>query len=214
MSEPAPSPLRLVALPAPRAAGAASSPGGDEAVLVAQARDGAVAAQAELFRRHAPRLLPLLTRLLSSTADAEDALQDSFVTAFADLPKLRDLASFAGWLRRIAVHQAHRRFRRRRLLTALGLERGAAAGGDATLAALAVAEAPPDVCAELARLDGVLARLPAAERAAWMLRYVEGYELLDVADSCGCSLATAKRRIAAAQARIAKHFELPEVGDE
>jgi RNA polymerase sigma-70 factor (ECF subfamily) len=215
MPDPVPSPLRLVALPARRATAAASSAAADEADLVARARDGAVAAQAELFRRHAPRLLPLLTRLLSSTADAEDALQDSFVTAFADLGKLRELEAFGGWLRRIAVHQAHRRFRRRRLWSAFGLQRGTAAGGaDATLAALAVADAPPDVCAELTRLDGVLARLPSVNRAAWMLRYVEGYELVDVADSCGCSLATVKRRIAAAQARIAKHFELPEGDDE
>src|SRR6266511_2738035 len=100
MNEPVPNPLRLVALPARRAATASPLPPDEEAGLAARARDGAGAAQAELFRRHAPRLLPLLTRLLSSTADAEDALQDTFVEAFADLPKLRDLEAFGGWLRR------------------------------------------------------------------------------------------------------------------
>jgi RNA polymerase sigma-70 factor (ECF subfamily) len=38
---------------------------------------------------------------------------------------------------------------------------------------------------------------------AWLLRHVEGERLQDVALACGCSLATAKRRIASAQAALA-----------
>jgi RNA polymerase sigma-70 factor (ECF subfamily) len=48
----------------------------------------------------------------------------------------------------------------------------------------------------------VLDELPAAERLAWTLRHVEGERLEQVARQCGCSLATAKRRIAAAQDAI------------
>ena len=44
---------------------------------------------------------------------------------------------------------------------------------------------------------------------AWMLRNVEGHALQEVADACGCSLATAKRRIALAQRRVREVF-----GDE
>ncbi len=184
--------------------------GGDEPALVERARAGASAAQGELFRRHAPRLLPMLIRLLASHSDAEDALQDTFVAAFADLGRLKDLAAFGSWLRGIAVHQAHRRFRRRRLLGLLGLD---GHNSDATLAELADPAASPELRAELSALDDVLRRLPAKPRMAWLLRYVEGYELEDVATSCGCSLATAKRRIAAAQARVARHFDVSE-GDD
>jgi RNA polymerase sigma-70 factor (ECF subfamily) len=205
MSETVPT-LRLVPLPK-----RASPPPDDDAELVARAQAGVSSAQAELFRRHAPRLLPLLTRLLASTVDAEDALQDTFVTAFRDLGQLREREAFGGWLRGIAVHQAHRRFRRRRLWSLLGLDRQIP---DATLDQLAGDAVLPDVRADLSRLDELLARLPSKDRAAWILRHVEGYELADVAAACGCSLATAKRRIAAAHERIAEHFELPEVDDE
>jgi RNA polymerase sigma-70 factor (ECF subfamily) len=203
MADSRPSPLRLVALPR-------QPPPEDDAQLVERARNGAVAAQAELFRRHAPPLLQLLTRLLAATSDAEDALQDTFITAFADLVHLRDSGAFPAWLRRIAVHQAHRRFRKRRLLAALGLDH---APTDMTLADLADPDAGPDVLAELARLDQILLRLSAKNRTAWILRYVEGCELTEVASSCGCSLATAKRRVAAAQARVARHFDLPGVDE-
>ena len=58
----------------------------------------------------------------------------------------------------------------------------------------------------LANVYRVLDRVPTAERVAWSLRYVEGVALDEVARLCECSLATAKRRIAAAQAQI--HEEL------
>ena len=45
------------------------------------------------------------------------------------------------------------------------------------------------------------------QRLAWSLRYVEGEKLEQVAEHCGCSLATAKRRISAAHARIQAELE-------
>jgi RNA polymerase sigma-70 factor (ECF subfamily) len=181
----------------------------DDAELVRRAAEGQVWAKAELFKRHAPAVTRLLTRLLSSSVEAEDAAQDTFVTAFSDLGQLRAEGSFGGWVRQIAVHQAHRRFRRRKLLRALGFGGSAE---DASLAELAAPDVAPDTRAELALLDGVLRGLPAAERMAWMLRHVEGYELNDVARLCNCSLATAKRRIAAAQERISAHVSI-DAGD-
>ena len=70
-----------------------------------------------------------------------------------------------------------------------------------------------EVRTELALLDEVLARLAVPVRIAWMLRHVEGWPLDDVAAHCACSLATAKRRIAAAQSEIARHVRWCEVSD-
>ena len=56
--------------------------------------------------------------------------------------------------------------------------------------------------AELRIIDGIIDQLPTNDRMAWMLRHVEGYALQEAADACGCSLATVKRRVAAAQKRI------------
>src|SRR5258707_9437763 len=88
----------------------------DLPVLVARAQRRDSAAEAELFARYGHTLAGLLERLLGSVADAEDALQDTFVVALSQLGQLRDPAAVGAWLTRIAVHQAHRRFRRRRLL--------------------------------------------------------------------------------------------------
>jgi RNA polymerase sigma-70 factor (ECF subfamily) len=48
----------------------------------------------------------------------------------------------------------------------------------------------------------VLDELPAKERIAWVLRHLEGEQLEDVARIVGCSLATVKRRIAAAHETV------------
>lgn len=194
--------------PIPIRPSAADDPG--DAELVVRARDGGTWARGELFLRHAPRLTAMLTRLLASTTDAEDAVQDTFVEAFETLSSLREPGAFGGWVTRIAVHKAHRRFRKRKLLRMLGLDRAAP---DATLAQLADLDAPPEVRAELVLVERVLATLPVPERMAWMLRHVEGHELLDVARACDCSLATVKRRIAAAEEKIGAHLRAGEGRD-
>jgi RNA polymerase sigma-70 factor (ECF subfamily) len=97
---------------------------------------------------------------------------------------------------RIAVSLVHRRFRRRKLLRALGLDRGE---DDAGLANLALPALDPERRADLARLDAALRRLPAPERVAFVLRHVEGYEHAEAAAVCDCSLATIKRRLQRAE---------------
>jgi RNA polymerase sigma-70 factor (ECF subfamily) len=52
--------------------------------------------------------------------------------------------------------------------------------------------------------------MPADRRIAWMLRRVEGLALHEVASACSCSLATAKRRIAAADTDMARHVSFEE----
>ncbi len=156
-------------------------------------------AEDALYRRHARPIAGLVARLLGSKQDAEDVVHDAFVHAFQKLDRLREPDAFRGWLSRIAITQVRRVIRRRRLARSLGL---LPLGDDAALEQLASSVVSPEVRAELAVVDGILRRLPTNDRIAWMLRVVEGHRLEEVAELSGCSLATAKRRIAAAQKRM------------
>jgi|SRR5579871_1891902 len=160
-----------------------------------------------LYRRHASGLLAMAARLLANRGDAEEVVQDTFVTAFEQLPALREPAAVRGWLGQIAVSLVRRRFRRRKLARMVGLDRGA---DDATLESLADAGASVDERAELALLDRVMQAMKGQLRIAWMLRHVEGLELTEVASHCGCSLATAKRRIAQAETIVGRHVTVSE----
>ena len=171
----------------------------DDATLVERACAGDRAASERLFRRHAGAVLRLCVRLAGRSDEAEDIAQEALATAIDELRSLREPAAFAGWLRQITVRQAHRYFRRRKLKRWFGLDRGT---DDVTLESLAHSESNAEQRAELAQIDRVLAKLDGDERVAWTLRVIEGEPLERVAVLCDCSLATVKRRISAAQARI------------
>ena len=178
-----------------------------DAQLVARAIEGDRWGREMLYRRHAAYLLAIAARLLGNRGEGEEVVQDTFVTAFEQLSALREPAALRGWLAQIAVSLGRRRLRRGRLMRVLGLDRGA---DDATLAVLAAPGSRPDQRAELALIDRALSNVSANVRIAWMLRLVEGLELAEVASACGCSLATVKRRIAAAEEAVRAHIGGPQ----
>jgi RNA polymerase sigma-70 factor (ECF subfamily) len=176
-----------------------SSAGPSDAALVLAARAGEAWAQEALFRRHAPMVNGLAFRLMGRDSEVDDLVQDSFVTAFAGLHGLTDPQAFAAWLGSIVVRTAGKVIRRRMLLDRLGLRRRR---DPVDIDTVATRVAGPDVGAELRRLYERLDRLPAEQRIAFLLRRVEGMELEEIARAMGISLATAKRRIAAAQQAV------------
>lgn len=178
-----------------------------DAELVARVRSGDRWAEQTLFLRHFSAVAGTVARLLGDVAEAEDVVQDTFAAALVELGHLRDPSAFRAWLVQIAVRKVHRRFRRRRLARIFGLEAGEPEGG---IAELAAETASSEQRAELMLLDRVLRTLAPADRIAWSLRYIEGQLLEEVASSCGCSLATAKRRIAAADTIVRAHVGLEE----
>jgi RNA polymerase sigma-70 factor (ECF subfamily) len=180
----------------------------DEA-LVLRAQRGEKWAEEAIYRRHVGYLAGLALRLLRNRAEAEDTVQDTFVLALEQIGALRDGGALRAWLSQIAVSQVRRRLRRRRLLRVFGLDRTV---DDAPLEELARDGLDGETRAELAALDRVLATLAQEERIAWLLRHAEGSALEEIAVACGCSLATAKRRIAAADARVQLHVTLKRIG--
>jgi RNA polymerase sigma-70 factor (ECF subfamily) len=98
-------------------------------------------------------------------------------------------------LARITVRLARRNLRLRKARRWVGLESLPSAEGIAP-------GASPEEKAILSSVYAVLHSLPANERIAWTLRHLEGETLPAIAELCGCSLATAKRRISAAQDAI------------
>jgi RNA polymerase sigma-70 factor (ECF subfamily) len=168
-------------------------------------------AEEAFYRRYVALVHGTVRRLLGRAGEAEDVVQETFATAFEIFSQLRTPESVRHWLIQIAVRKVHRRFRRRRLLRSLGLDRSI---DDAPLEALARPDSSAKARLELAMLDQALSRLSAAERIAWMLRYVEGFSLDEVAAQCSCSLATVKRRISAARAQVRRYVALEEATDE
>lgn len=152
--------------------------------------------EAQLFKRFAPYVARIGLRLLGRESDVDDLIQEVFLAAFKQREQLRDPMAAKNWLATIAVRTARRQLRRRRLRQFVGLDQG-----PVTLE-LSDNGLSPEKRALLARVYEILDAMPVDQRLAWTLRYVEGEKLEQVAERCSCSLATAKRRIAAAQAHL------------
>src|SRR5579884_2279693 len=73
--------------------------------LVERCRAGELGAFEELYRAHAGRIYSLAVRMLGNRADAEDQLQEIFLSAHRKLDSFRGEAALGTWLYRLATNQ-------------------------------------------------------------------------------------------------------------
>lgn len=169
------------------------------AALVAEALEGHSWAHEALFRRHGRMALGLAHRLLAGSGiDADDLVQDVFVTAYTRLDTLREPEAFGSWLGSIVVRTASKRLRRHRLRVRFGLARSEAVDMDLVVSSAA----SPEVAVLLMQTYEILDRLRPDERIAFLLRRVEGLTVAEIAERMDSSLSTVKRRLGAAEARF------------
>jgi RNA polymerase sigma-70 factor (ECF subfamily) len=161
-------------------------------VLVGRALRADRAAFRELYLRHARYVAGVVVRSIGDDAELDDVVQDTFVRAAERLSSLRDPALFRPWVVTIAIRLARGRLARRRRRGDIVRDIGRATPRSSD----------PRDRAPADELYAALDRLPDKLRVPWLLHHVEGERLEDVAAAESVSLATVKRRIAAAQGRI------------
>ncbi len=173
-----------------------------DADLVSALLEGDRGALEHLYRRHSEFAFCLAVRLQGHNQDIEDVVHDLFLKAQASLASLQDASAFRGWLGSIVVNEVRGRLRKGRFLRALRLQ----SAEPVDLDSLASPAAGPDIRAQLAQVYTLLRLMVTEERIAWTLRFVEHYRLEEVAELCGCSLATVKRRLLSAQRFLQEHL--------
>lgn len=165
--------------------------------LVTASRGGDRDAFAELVRRCAAMIDAVAYAATRDRALADDIAQDTFVTAWQDLARLRDTDALRPWLCRIARNLAHKARRRRR--------------HDAVDAnSIAVDRTPFDAVREreVERLvDDALARVPAPYREALVLFYFEEKSTKAVATALGVTEAVVHQRLSRGRRHLAATFE-------
>lgn len=85
-----------------------------EGRLIAAAKSGHRAAFGVLCERHAEMILRVTFRITRNREDAEDAVQDSFMSAFVHITNFDERSRFATWLTRIAINSALGQLRKKR----------------------------------------------------------------------------------------------------
>jgi RNA polymerase sigma-70 factor, ECF subfamily len=155
----------------------------------------------ELYALYARYVGAIASAILGRADEVEDVVQDVFMLAVRGLRRRDNGQAIKGWIAQVTVQRCARHLRLRRFWEFV----------DPTPAQayeqIAEPGAGPAERQLLAEVYRALDRLPARERVAWTLRHVEGESLEEVAVLCGCSLATAKRRIASAQDKLHRRLE-------
>jgi RNA polymerase sigma-70 factor (ECF subfamily) len=162
----------------------------------------------------APYVLSVLRKLMGHDRDLDDLLQEVFARALENIEQVRDPSKLKFWLRSLAVFTAQSTLKRRRWLNWLPLGNRE----DSDDVDVAPFPATTDALAErmlLRRVQTILDHMSVNDRVPFCLRVLEGLELTEVAEACGVSLSTAKRRIAQAESdfhrRAANDPELREL---
>jgi RNA polymerase sigma-70 factor, ECF subfamily len=152
--------------------------------LIERARNGDREAFGQLAAGEVGRLLAIARLILRDSDLAEDAVQEALLRCWRQIPRLRDVDRFDGWLYRILVHTAADEAKRYRRFAAsvrtLHLEPTA---GDATT-----------VVADREQLEQGFRRLSVDHRAVVVLHHFVGLSLPDVAAALGIPVGTAKSR--------------------
>jgi RNA polymerase sigma-70 factor (ECF subfamily) len=169
----------------------------DDAALVARVRAHEPAAAGRMWDRYAFLVRRLLRRMLGPV-DVEDCVQDAFLRLFRDLRSLREPSTLRSFLIGIAIHVAKSELRKRRAKRWLLLTSDGAPLDSESVST----DDWHEPRAAVLRLYQILDRVSDKLRTVFVLRYIEGLELTELAALLGCSLATAKRRVADASTRV------------
>jgi RNA polymerase sigma-70 factor (ECF subfamily) len=171
----------------------------DEA-LVAGAKMGHGSFFDELHERHRERMFRVAHRITRHREDAQDAVQESFLSAYVHLKKFDERARFSTWLTRIAINAALMKVRKNRVSREVGVEDA----GDAVELSDSVPN-PEETCArteQKAALRDAIAKLRPTLRNVVELHDLHEYSLHETAEALRISMAAAKGRLFHARAAL------------
>jgi RNA polymerase sigma-70 factor (ECF subfamily) len=164
------------------------------------AGSGGLAAFDSLMRQHERLVLVTALRLLGNLADAQDASQEVFLRLYRNLGKLESDRAMAAWLYRVTVNVCHDVRRKRPVSAPVEDAEGVVATG----------ADPAQSAAEGERrraLEMSLRVLGEKERAALVLRDLEGLSTEEVARALGSSEATVRSQISKARVKVKDYME-------
>jgi RNA polymerase sigma-70 factor, ECF subfamily len=171
-----------------------------------RAQRGDVAAFEQLMRTHERRVLRLAVRLVGNLEDAREISQDVFMKLHRELRRFQERPDLAPWLYRVTVNTCwdYERRNRRSPLVAVGSDSPLWHSPLPNPEKMAVQKRDMD------RLNAALLSLSQGERAAIVLREMEGLSTSEVASVLGLAEATVRVQISVARAKLRKSFEAAE----
>lgn len=145
-------------------------------------------AQAELYQLFSGKLFSVCLKYCKNYAEAEDNLQDAFVTIFNKISQYKHKGSFEGWLKRITINTALQRYRNQGVFEIID---------DTNIEDVEVTVEDDDVTLEF--LIQIIQELPDRYRLVFNLYVLDGYSHKNIADMLDITIGTSKSNLARAR---------------
>lgn len=145
-------------------------------------------AQSELYELFSSKLFSVCLKYSRNYAEAEDNLQDSFLTIFSKIKQYKNKGSFEGWLKRITINVALQRYRKQKVFDIVNEE--------------AIADDAVDIDENDINLEFLLnciQELPDRYRLVFNLYVLDGYSHKEISDLLDINVGTSKSNLARAR---------------
>ena len=186
-------------------------------VLVERAQGGESAAFDELARRYTNIVYRILYKILRHDEDTQDALQDTFVSAYRALPRFRKDAKFSTWIYRIATNAALMKTRSRKT-NLVSLDHPTEDEDARGAWDLVDGSATPDqdILSDETRrvMEDAIQALPPEQRVAFVLHDIQELSSAQTAEAMGITVSAVNSRLHRARVflrdRIGRYVRNPE----
>jgi len=160
-----------------------------DAELIEDILGGNVEAFGILVSRHRDTCTRFAVRMLGSGTDADDVMQSAFMRAFRGLRNCRDRDRFGGWLYQIVINECRTFASRQR-------RRDSRFVADQEVIERAVTPVEEDSDDSMSEhVERALAKLPAEQREAFLLKYVEELSYEEISEATGVRVSALKMRV-------------------
>jgi len=168
--------------------------------LVTRGRAGDLAAMESIYEMFKGPVFGLLYRYAQNRAATEDLLQDVFLKVFTHMARVREAATFPGWIFRITLNTAYSHLRQKRVLNARLVPLG-----DVENRVEETASEPVEQDLR-GPLEEAIQTLPPRLRSVFVLHDVQGYKHEEIARRLGCAVGTSKSQLFKARIRVRDHL--------
>lgn len=168
-------------------------------VLIAKFSKGCEQSFAEIIARYETKVHNLAMRLTRNPEDAEEVIQDVFITVYRKISSFEGKAKFSSWLYRITVNAAFMKLRKKKQEKAISLDDVMSSIENQPITQPNAFGARADSLAidneVRTALEGAIGKLPEDYRAVFVLRDVDGLSNKEVSDILGLSIPAVKSRL-------------------
>lgn len=180
----------------------------DDHRLIAECLRGRTAAFGELVRRYQDRLYNVVYRLVENAEDAQDVLQEAFLSAYQSLGRFKGDSLFFTWLYRIAVNAAISQKRKHRVVLSIEVNReGLPSNEPADASEFSQPGHALEQFEEERRIQQALSRLSPEHRVVLVLKDMEGQKYEDMAEVLNVPIGTIRSRLHRARLELREILE-------